>query len=79
MIAELKGYPLLSGARSTKPYDIAAFADVIRLVGVVAWANRDYVNEIDLNPVMVLAAPGGCRIVHALIVPKNSIRTGKTS
>ena len=79
MIAELKGYPLLNGARSTKPYDIAAFADVIKRVGILAWANRENLGEIDLNPVMVLAAPNGCRIVDALIVPKSAARKDAAS
>ena len=70
MIATLKGYPLLCGARAPKPYDVAAFADVIERVGALAWTNRDHLGEIDLNPLMVFAAPGGCRIVDALIVPR---------
>jgi acyl-CoA synthetase (NDP forming) len=69
MIAELKGYPLLCSARSPQPYDIAAFADVIERVGAVAFANRDHLDGIDLNPVKVLAASNGCRIVDALIIP----------
>jgi acyl-CoA synthetase (NDP forming) len=70
MISELKGYPLLQGVRATKPYDIAAFATVIRRVGAAAWANRDQLGEIDLNPVIVFPDGNGCRIVDALIVPK---------
>lgn len=72
MISELKGYPLLCGARSAKPYDIAAFTAVIERVGALAWANRNYLGDIDLNPVMVFPDSNGCRIVDALIVPKTS-------
>lgn len=75
MIAELKGYPLLRGARAPKPYDIAAFADVIERVGALAFANRDHLDEIDLNPVKIFAASDGCRIVDALIVPSRRIKT----
>jgi acetyltransferase len=70
MISELRAYPLLSGARSTKPYNTAAFADAIKRVGAVAWANQDHLGEIDLNPVVLLAEGAGCRVVDALIVPK---------
>jgi acetyltransferase len=70
MISELKGYPLLRGARAAKPYDITAFAATLERVGAAAWANRDHLGEIDLNPVVVFADGGGCRIVDALIVPK---------
>jgi acetate---CoA ligase (ADP-forming) len=69
MIAELKSYPLLRGARSPKPYDIAAFAEVIERVGALAFANRDHLDEVDLNPVKIFTASNGCRIVDALIVP----------
>jgi acetate---CoA ligase (ADP-forming) len=72
MIANLKGYPLLCGVRAPQPYDIAAFAEVIKGVGALAWANREHLDEIDLNPVKVFAAPNGCRIVDALIVPKGT-------
>jgi acyl-CoA synthetase (NDP forming) len=70
MIEELKTYPLLCGARSQRPYDIDALVDVIERVGALAWAGRDYLGEIDLNPVMVFEACHGCRIVDALIVPR---------
>jgi acyl-CoA synthetase (NDP forming) len=70
MIGELKAYPLLRGARAPTPYDIAAFAEVIERIGALAWTSRDRLGEIDLNPVTVLPAPEGCRIVDALIVPR---------
>jgi acetate---CoA ligase (ADP-forming) len=75
MIAELKSYPLLRGARSPKPYDIAAFAEVIERVGALAFANRDHLDEIDLNPVKIFTASNGCRIVDALLVPSRRTKT----
>jgi len=75
MIAELKVYPLLRGARSPQPYDIAAFAEVIERVGALAIANRDHLDEIDLNPVKIFTASNGCRIVDALIVPSRRKKT----
>jgi acyl-CoA synthetase (NDP forming) len=70
MLAELKAYPLLSGARSAKPYDIDALINIIEQVGQIAHANQDVLGEIDLNPVIVFEAGRGCRIVDALIVPR---------
>ena len=70
MIAELRAYPLLRGNRSLKPYDIDALAGVIEGVAQIAYANRDMLGEIDLNPIMVFEAGRGCRIVDALIVPR---------
>jgi acyl-CoA synthetase (NDP forming) len=70
MLAGLKAYPLLRGARSPKPYDIEALVSVIERVGTIAWAAREHLGEIDLNPVIVFEAGRGCRIVDALIVPR---------
>ena len=70
MIAELKAYPLLRGARTPQPYDTKALADLIERVGDIAWAERELLGEIDLNPVMLFAAGCGCRIIDALIVPR---------
>jgi acetate---CoA ligase (ADP-forming) len=75
MIAELKAYPLLRGARSPEPYDVAAFAAVIERVGALAFASRDHVDEIDLNPVKIFTATNGCRIVDALIVPSRRTKS----
>jgi acyl-CoA synthetase (NDP forming) len=69
MIEELQAYPLLRGARSPKPYDVSAMTEIIEAIGTIAWAARDYLGEIDLNPIMLFEAGRGCRIVDALIVP----------
>ena len=69
MIAELKAYPLLQGARSAQPYDIPALIALIEAVGAIAWTERDSLREIDLNPIKLFHGADGCRIVDALIVP----------
>jgi acyl-CoA synthetase (NDP forming) len=70
MISELRAYPLLQGARSARPYDIPALIALIEAIGAIAWAERDSVREIDLNPVKLFHSGDGCRIVDALIVPR---------
>jgi acyl-CoA synthetase (NDP forming) len=69
MIAELKAYPLLQGARCVQPYDVPALVALVESVGAIAWAERENVHEIDLNPVKLFPSGEGCRIVDALIVP----------
>lgn len=69
MIKELVAYPLLQGGRSAHPYDITALAALIETVGAIAWAERELLRDIDLNPVKVFQSGKGCRIVDALIVP----------
>ncbi len=70
MLEGLKGYPLLAGARSDTPYDVAALIALIERVAAVAWSEREHLGEIDLNPVKVFAQGRGCRILDALIVPR---------
>ncbi|MEX2454281.1 MAG: acetate--CoA ligase family protein [Rhodospirillaceae bacterium] len=70
MIAETLAGRVLSGVRGRGPSDVAALADVLYRLGDFAWAARDAIDEIDLNPVIVLPEGRGCAIVDALIVPK---------
>jgi acetate---CoA ligase (ADP-forming) len=52
MIAEIKGYPLLAGARGKAPKDIAALVDVMRKLARIAGDYPGF-DQIDLNPVIV--------------------------
>lgn len=70
MLDELRGAPLLHGARGTRPADMDAIADLLARLSELA-ANRDDIVEMDLNPVVayeqglavldarILIAPGG--------------------
>jgi acyl-CoA synthetase (NDP forming) len=69
MLTQLKGYPLLNGFRGAEPADVAALAETISSFSDLAYKLADQVDEIDLNPVMVLPKGQGVRIVDALIVP----------
>jgi len=64
MIREIKGYPLLRGARGTKPADTEALADLLVSVSNLMTENR--VKELDLNP--VLAYPQGYVAVDARVI-----------
>lgn len=65
MLGELKGYPLLTGARGRPAADLGSLAAVIVKVSelAVTWPGRW---ELDLNPVLALRQ--GARIVDALLV-----------
>ena len=66
MIAELKTYPLLKGARGHPKCDIDAIADtLVRLSGFSLAAER--VSELDINPLMVLPEGAGVCAADALI------------
>jgi acyl-CoA synthetase (NDP forming) len=70
MVSEIRAAPLLHGARGSGPYDLDALVACIETLASYAWADRDYLAEIDLNPIKLLPKGQGCRIVDALVVPK---------
>jgi acyl-CoA synthetase (NDP forming) len=70
MIAEVKGYSLLKGARGEAPSDIGAIADALRELSQLA-LDFPEVEEIDLNPFIVFETGKGGRGVDA----RMSLRT----
>ncbi|MFA6036087.1 MAG: acetate--CoA ligase family protein [Candidatus Micrarchaeia archaeon] len=50
LIREIKGYPILAGARNTKPVDEGALVDLLVSMSKLMMENK--VTELDLNPVM---------------------------
>jgi acyl-CoA synthetase (NDP forming) len=69
MIREIKGYPILAGARGTKAADIAALAKALSRLSVFAAANAETIRSIDINPFVVLAKGKGALGLDALIEP----------
>jgi acetyl-CoA synthetase (ADP-forming) len=67
MIKKVKGYPLLSGFRGSKPLDIDAIADVICNVSRVSMENPA-IDQVDLNPVIIYEK--GLSVVDARIILK---------
>jgi len=67
MVAELRGFKLLTGVRGQKPADVEALAEVVARVSrlAVQWPGQW---ELDLNPVLVMPAGQGCRIADALLI-----------
>lgn len=67
MLAELRGYRLLTGVRGRPAADLEALADVVARVSGLAlqWPGQW---ELDLNPVLVMPAGKGCRIADALLI-----------
>lgn len=64
MLRELRTYPRITGYRGLPANDVAALADAIRRVGVLA-DELPQVAELDLNP--VIAHPTGVAIVDARV------------
>jgi len=70
MIAETRCRRLLGGVRGQAPRDVQAVRECLTALGEFAWAERDSIAEIDLNPVMSLPRGQGCIVVDALIIPR---------
>ena len=73
MVRELRGFPLLAGARGAKPVDLDAVLDVImnlqRLAMDAAGPEEPAgIAEIDINPLVV--RPRGAVALDALVVRK---------
>jgi acyl-CoA synthetase (NDP forming) len=70
MLAELKAAPLLNGFRGVAKADVAALAELIAQVSVLAASYASEISEIEINPVLVHPLGQGVTIVDALVVGK---------
>jgi acetyltransferase len=68
LLTDLRGYPVLTGARGAEPVDLDALAAVICAVGDLL-AAAPAIAELDLNP--VLAQTDGCVAVDWRILVEN--------
>lgn len=67
MIREIRGYPLLAGARGRPKADVAALAEAIAALSRLALDFREEVDEIEFNPLMVLPEGQGILAVDTLV------------
>jgi len=70
MIGEIKAYPILAGARGEEPADTDAIVDLLLRVSELVNDLRDYIREMDLNPVFVYEKGRGAVVVDARIILK---------
>jgi acyl-CoA synthetase (NDP forming) len=66
-IDSLTSAKLLKGFRGNKPGDIEAIVDAVLAIAAFAENNWDCINELDVNPLMVLPEGQGVVAVDALI------------
>ncbi|ALM83501.1 acetate--CoA ligase family protein [Bordetella sp. N] len=67
MIAETKGYAILSGARGSAPADIDALADALVALSIFASQHRGELESVEVNPLVVLARGKGVIALDAVI------------
>ena len=68
MVREVRGYPLLEGARGRSAADVDALVDLICNVARMGMDLRERLEELDLNPVRVRARGEGVIALDALLV-----------
>jgi hypothetical protein len=72
MIADIRASVVFAPVRGAQPADVAALASCLYALSDFAHANADRIEEIDVNPILVMPQGQGCRIVDALIVPRRT-------
>jgi acyl-CoA synthetase (NDP forming) len=72
MIREIRGYPVLAGARGAPPADVEALAEAIVRLSALAVDLQNEVAELDVNPLVVFPQGRGVKAVDALIKPLQS-------
>ncbi|MDQ2095145.1 acetate--CoA ligase family protein [Rhodalgimonas zhirmunskyi] len=72
MLDRLRAAALLDGVRGRAGVDRGAIADAIARLSVLAVANADTIDSIEINP--LLARPDGALALDALIVPRGQAR-----
>lgn len=70
LIASTKAHTRLAGFRGAPPSDIESFAGLLAALSLVAVHYGDLIEAIDLNPVAVLPAGHGVRVLDALVIPR---------
>ena len=70
MIEEIKGYPVLAGARGRALADVDALAEALVRLSAAAVDLGERFAELDLNPVFVYDRGKGIKAVDALIKPR---------
>jgi acetate---CoA ligase (ADP-forming) len=73
LLAEARAGTLLAGVRGRPPGDVPALVHCLNSLADFAWAEREHIAEIDVNPIVVRERGRGCAVVDALIVPRGRL------
>jgi len=68
MVQELRAHRIFEGVRGRKPRDVEALVEVLVRVSELAWALRERLVEMDINPLMVRERGKGVVAVDGLVV-----------
>lgn len=68
MIKEIKGYQILRGVRGKPPADTDALVEVMMKVSAMVTELKDYIEELDINPLVVYPGKKGVKAADAMVV-----------
>ena len=68
MIREIKGFPLLQGARGAPPCDVDALADALATLSRFAHAHAGDFRSIEINPLLALPEGQGAMALDAVVI-----------
>lgn len=68
MLKELKGFAILDGVRGMPPRDVDAVVDLIVRLSWLMHDFADEIEELDLNPLLVLEKGAGAQLLDAMVV-----------
>lgn len=72
LLQSLKSAALLAGTRGQPSLDLRAFAETVAKVSLLVTENRGLIQELDINPLIVLPDGRGVRAVDALVVARTA-------
>ncbi len=70
MIQQIQGFSILQGARGRKPADVAALAEVLLKTACLVDELKGEIEELDINPLIILEDGRGVKAVDALALLK---------
>jgi len=70
MVKKIRGFKVLSGARGTTPVDLQSLSKVIAQLSNYAYAHRDVIQTIEINPLRVLKR--GLLALDAVIINRHA-------
>jgi acetyltransferase len=70
MLEELRGYKILEGVRGQGPRDIDALAKAMVGLADIFAAHRNFLSDMEINPIMVRAKGGGVAAVDVRLIRK---------
>jgi acetyltransferase len=70
MLEEIRGAPILAGARGESPRDKKALGEVLCKYATMILDLQDEVSESDANPVLVYENGKGVKVVDARVILK---------